>query len=380
MDSIALLKELISINSVFPEENEIAAYLEMLLIENGFDVARHEIAPGRFNVVAQRGTVGLPTLFYAHMDTVPAYGQWESSPREPRESGDKLYGLGAYDIKSGIAAIIKACEIETDRHIKIAFGVDEENISEGAHSLTKTKFLDNIEGVVVCEVETGDNENQGPRSITLGRRGRCVYEFHVPGRSAHGACDGAGINAINNAAILSLALEQMNGTLSKHEVLPPASQFIRKIYAESTSLSFPESAVLELDRHLVTPETPDGVLKELNAYLDSLYASNDLTETDGKRIAVSIKQRRTPYLAPYIISKDHPLVHKMSSAIKHTLNAAPRYTGAASVADENVFAMKGLPVVSIGCVGGNEHSANEWVSKSSYLELIEVLKTFIRTC
>ena len=91
MDSITLLRELVSINSVFPNEDQLGEYLEMILIENGFDVARHEIAPGRFNVVAQRGSVGLPVLLYAHMDTVPAYGRWDNNPSELTESNNRLY-------------------------------------------------------------------------------------------------------------------------------------------------------------------------------------------------------------------------------------------------------------------------------------------------
>jgi succinyl-diaminopimelate desuccinylase len=378
MDAITLLKELVSINSIFPNEGQIAEFIEMILIENGFNVARQEVEPGRFNVVAERGTRGKPILFYAHMDTVPAYGQWESDPFKLTERDGRLYGLGVFDTKGGLAAILKASEIEADRRLKLAFTVDEENISAGAHALVRTNFLNDVEGAIVAEVADNSDESLGPRKIILGRRGRVVYEFSVPGKSAHGAHINDGINAITEASKLALALERMNNTLATHELLPRASQFVRRLTGESSSLSFPEKATLELDRHLVIPETQESVLAELKKFIDSLYASGEFKEIDGRRISVKIKERKTPYLMPYVIDKEDQFVQQFVRVIKEKIGE-PIYSYGYSVADENIIATKGIPIVSVGPVGGNEHAANEWISKASYLALIDVLKTFIKS-
>ncbi|MFA6530418.1 MAG: M20/M25/M40 family metallo-hydrolase [Candidatus Micrarchaeia archaeon] len=393
MDAITMLKELVSINSVFPNERKAAEFVEMLLIENGFQVGRVGIAEGRFNVIAERGTRGNPILFYGHLDTVPPYGNWNGNPFELRaeESSqfstdgpnpDKLHGLGTVDMKAGVAAIIKATETESDRKIKVVFGVDEENISEGAHAVVESGFLNGVEFGLVTETATS-GKNLGLQELVLGRRGRCVIELEVPGRSAHGAgiiaggSNGTGISAISEASRLVSELEKLNGNLGTHPLLPPPTQFIRKIYGESTSLSIPDSTIIELDRHMVTPETPESVLDSTRQFVNSLYASGKFREVDGKRISVRLKERKTPYLAPYVIPKENSYVQQISAIVKEKFGE-PAYSYGTSVADENVFADLGIPMLSVGPLGGGEHTSNEWVSKSSYLQLIDLLRTFIR--
>jgi succinyl-diaminopimelate desuccinylase len=378
MDEISLLRKLVSINSVFPNERVICEFVETLLIEQGFSTQRIAIAPNRFNVVGERGTRGKPILFYGHLDTVPPYGQWEGDPFTLREEGDKLHGLGAVDMKAGVAAILKAVEEKTDRRIKVVFGVDEENISEGSNEVLKNGFLDDAEVGICTEIATSENQRFGPQAITLGRRGRCVLEISVPGSSFHGAQNSRGINAISEASRLVIELEQLNGSLGTHELLPPSTQFIRRISSESTSLSVPDNAIIELDRHMVAPETPETVLKDTNRFISRLYADGIFREIDGKRITVILKERKTPYLAPYVTSKDNPYVQMLSTIIRESIGE-PIYNYGASVADENALA-KAVPMISIAPAGNREHASNEWVSKSSYLQLIDILKTFLRSC
>lgn len=381
MDSIELLKKIVSINSVFPNERKAAEFIEKILIENGFETSRLEISKDRFNVLGERGTRGKPILFYGHIDTVPPYGQWQGSPfelREDRNDRDILYGLGVVDMKAGVAAILKAVEEETDRKIKVAFGVDEENISEGAYAIAKSGFLKDVDIGISTEIATSQNQMLGPRAITLGRRGRCVIELEIPGKSAHGAQAEKGISAIDEAVRLINELEKLNN-LGTHELLPPPTKFIRKINAESTSLSLPENALIELDIHMVIPETPETVLKTTEKFIEKLYAEKKFSEIDGRKIVARLKQRKTPYLPPYVIPKENEYVKKLWSIISEKIGE-PVYNYGASVADENVFASFGIPMISIGPKGGDEHTSNEWLSKSSYLQLIDILKTFIKSC
>jgi succinyl-diaminopimelate desuccinylase len=370
MDSIALLSKLVSIGSVFPREREIGEFLEECLKNAGFSVQRQEISPGRFNVLAERGTRGRPVLFYGHMDTVPAEGEWKRSPCAPHEEGDRLYGLGAWDMKAGVAAIAKAAEeTKGGRRIKIAFGVDEENVSAGAQAIARSGFLDDAEAVVVTE---GPLENApgatrcGPNIVGLGRRGRAVYRIEVTGEPAHGAT-GEGASALVAAAEIVKFLTAQK--LRKHETLPAASQFVRSLHSDSAALTVPDKAVLELDRHLVPPETFGSVLGELQGELKRFEKGN-------VKINVSLMPRETPYLAPYLTDRSDAFVKRVCDIVAARFGKAEFGYGL-SVADENVFATKRLPVVTLGPVGGSEHNPGEWVSKKSYLELIEVLKALM---
>lgn len=376
MDSLELLGKIVSINSVSGNEAALGEFLEAQLRERGFATKRIPISGNRFSVAGERGKDGKPVLLFGHMDTVPVYGNWEGSPFALREEGGRLHGLGVYDMKAGVAAILSATEGKSSRKIKVAFSVDEENISEGGTAIAKSGFFSDAEIAFSTEISTALTPPYGPQEITLGRRGRCVIEIEVPGKSAHGATVEKGISAINEASMLVLELERMNGKLGAHALLPPPSQFVRKIYGESTSLSIPETAVVELDRHLVTPQTPESVLLEVNGFIAQLYKEKKFAPISGKMITARLKERKTPYLAPYVTPKENPHVRKVAAIIERKFGAV-HYSYGASVADDNVIAGAGVPVFSIGPLGGGEHSCNEWISKKGYLQLIDVLKEFV---
>lgn len=379
MDELALLRRIVSINSVFPRERRLAGFLEAELKRRGFSTRRVPVSPGRFGVIGERGTEGKPVLFFGHMDTVPPYGKWHGSPWKVRETGDRLHGLGAFDMKAGCAAILCATEEKSSRRIRVAFSVDEENISQGSHEMVRAGMLRGVQAVLSTEISTSE-PCRGVHEITLGRRGRCVIEIVVPGKSAHGALVSQGISAISEAGRLVLELERLNGSFGKHSLLPPPTQFVRKIWGESTSLSIPDIAVIELDRHMVTPETPESVLRQVNLFINSLYRSGKFHEIENKRVTARIAQRPNPYLAPYVTSASLPHVRLLSRIVKERTGKAPSHCYGLSVADDNRLAAAGVPVVSIGPMGGGEHSRHEWVSKSSYLQLVGVLREFIRRC
>ncbi len=373
MNEIELLGKLVSINSVFPDERELGEFLEGQLKELGFSTRRVEVAEGRFCLVGDRGSEGKPIMLYGHMDTVPRYGEWSSDPFVLREEGDKLYGLGAYDMKAGIAAILKACEGQGERRVRVAFGVDEENNSAGGWALVHEGILKDVQCVIVPEINDSPEPPGRADAIVLGRRGRAVYEINVPGQAMHGAQSAKGTSAISEAARLVMELE--GAEMPSHEKLPSGSQFIRKIYAETSSLSLPENAVIELDRHLVTPETTESVLAGIRKLVDGLYAEGKFREIDGRRITVEIKRRETPYMPPYVTPEDAECVRKLAQAVREEVGE-PQFTYGYTVCDENAFSTTGVPVIDYGPVGGKYHSADEWVSKQSYLDLIRVLRRF----
>jgi acetylornithine deacetylase/succinyl-diaminopimelate desuccinylase-like protein len=254
--------------------------------------------------------------------------------------------------------------------------VDEENESAGGWALFNDGILNDVEGIVTTEIGDVKDENLGARTVTLGRRGRVVYEFRVPGMSLHGAHSSGQANAISEASRLAIALEEMNGRLPSHEHLPRATQFVSAILGQATSLSTPEEAIVVIDRHLVVPETPESVLRELEAFLDELYSKDVLKEVGGRRATVGIKERKNPYLMPYVTSQDNSFAQTFAEAVRQEAGE-PIFNYGHSVADESILASTGIPLVTLPPIGGNEHQADEWVSESSYLQMIKVLRRFI---
>jgi succinyl-diaminopimelate desuccinylase len=210
--------------------------------------------------------------------------------------------------------------------------------------------------------------------FTLGRRGRVVVTIEIEGVSSHGAEPDRGVNAIDEAAKIATAVQSIR--MRTHEKLPAETLFVRRIEGHSTSLSVPESASLELDVHIVPPSTADETRDRVEKFVNHLRTDGTLNrETKTK---VYLAKRDTPYLGPYMTSESDPTVQRVLRAIEEEFRE-PIVTYGASVADDNVLAHEfGVPVLTLGPYGENEHSLNEWVSRSSLERLVALYSTIIR--
>ena len=108
------------------------------------------------------------------------------------------------------------------------------------------------------------------------------------------------------------------------------------------------------------------------AHHELLHESNDTRalRTDirrGAQVSIAIPRRRTPYLQPYD-SSNHPAVRSFLRLLARN-GSRLRTAGGMTVADENVIAAAGTPCITWGPLGGEPHSAQEWVSHRSFRQL-----------
>ncbi len=373
---IDLLTQLVSINSIFPNEQELSEYLENYLITLGFQTERQYISENRFNLLAEKGNGSFSYLLYAHTDTVPVYGNWLENPFKLRVSADKAIGLGAADMKGGIAAILKAVENFNPQNykLKIGFGVDEENFSAGAFKITESNWLKDVKGILVPESSLPAYlSEQAGSIITPGRKGRVVYIIKIFGKSAHGVNPEKGINAIEEAAKLVIELRDLEKT--SHPKLGKNTYFVRRFEAKTLSLSIPDYAEIELDSHLVCPETSESLKKKLEAFINLLLQKGFL-RLGEKQFEVIFADRPTPFLEPFIFDTSLPFIKTCSQAVEKIYSEFS-YNYGQSVADENVFGCTGIPTLTIGPLADNHHSAEEWVSISSLNKLSKIYRKII---
>lgn len=158
---IEILSKLISIRSVNDHEAEVADYIASLFEpykDKGVRIERVTYAPGRDSLVVTIGKGDRILGFSGHEDVVDPgdLEAWDSDPFKAVVKDGKLYGRGATDMKSGLAAVIIAMldMLENDAvpgKIKLFATVGEETGEYGAAQLTKEGYVDDVDGMMIAE-------------------------------------------------------------------------------------------------------------------------------------------------------------------------------------------------------------------------------------
>lgn len=346
-----LLEKLVSIPSVFPKEQEISNFLVDYLKEIGFSVKKVSSGKGRNSIVGTFGRSKKYLGFYGHMDTVPRADY--SHAFEVQKKGNKVTGLGVEDMKGGIAAILQTAVYAKEHNypLKVVFGVDEEDISQGAHDLVDSRLLDDIAFMMVGESGQIQNMNQ-PFNVCYGRNGRILLEAIVSGKKAHAAESEKGVNAIEHAAQLVTFLQSVK--LPLHKNLGKTRIVVHTIEGASDSFSLPELCRITFSLLTTPAVSSKEILKKVVKFCKK------------SKISVKIQPviRKTPYGESFEIDLKNPFLKILEKEIFIPNKIKPIYTP--SVADENIFANKlKIPVVSMGPIGGGGHTEDEWLDVTS---------------
>jgi len=296
------------------------------------------------------------------MDTVSPAAGWSGNEYRPVVRGKKLFGLGAADMKAGVAiavSVFKELYLKTKANIILALVADEEGISRGAYCALKK-----IPRVDLCLIPEPSGEKIG-----AGARGRVVVKIGVRGRSAHGARPSLGINAIDESARIITEISKI--PLKKDAEMGAGSICVLKIESGVQSLSVPEYCTMTLDRHYVRCENEAGIISEFRRAVRN-------SDTRAKA-NVSIEKRETPYLRPYLTEERNPLVRKFVSAYAALFGKMPSMYCNESVGDYNIFGRR-MPTLIYGPKGANWHAKGEYVEidsiKRCHKMYVEFLKGF----
>lgn len=262
-----ILCELISIDSNCARSNEqIIDYIQNQL--NKFECTKYKIANsdlGLYNLVVKiKGAQSnSPIVFVGHTDTVPAAKDWITNPLLPVEKEGKIYGLGASDMKSGLAAMIYAA-ITLDKippqDVYLIFDADEEGEMRGSQDLIGQFSLNNVR-VIVAEPTSG--------KITTGQKGCLDLEIEVPGKAIHSSKADFEWNIRNNANYLALsvlnALSDYESRLSsiKDTIYGSPTNNIGVIRGGTAPNATSDSCVIKISRRLIPSENISTVYQDL---------------------------------------------------------------------------------------------------------------------
>jgi acetylornithine deacetylase/succinyl-diaminopimelate desuccinylase family protein len=359
--TLHILEDMIRINSTVGREGELAEYLCSRLEALGLVCERHEVEPGRSNVYArlQGHGPGRRLNFNGHTDTVPVCEGWDSDPFTPLLQEGRLYGLGACDMKGGMAcclAMLKAF-VESgypfQGELSFSAVVDEEAYSKGARAMLATD-LAGCDAIVLAEPYSGDEG----KPIPLGITGKVLYDLTVKGHAAHGFSPHLGVNAVEEAARIVTALDQL--PMREHPDFGRGNTCTLKIEGgyQVYSVVVPDRCHVEINRLLVPGETTTTAIEDM----EELVRSLDL------KAEVEV-HTKPPRYEPFLMGRDEPIVQVFQGVYREVMGAEPVFVYSPGITDANVFGERSIPCLHLGPARGNVHQPNEYVS----LEWLEIL-------
>jgi len=381
-----LLSELVKIPSPYFEEEKIMQFAHRWLEDAGVPVGFHRFHEDRIfdykgvNVVGslESGHPGPTVVVNGHLDTVKLCDGWTRDPFAAQIDGDRMYGLGACDMKGGCAAIMVAlrefARNKREFRGKILYSLvcDE----EGPFGLgTDALILDGLipkdaDVAVIAEPSSAFSGVPFP-SLCLGARGGWNYSVRVKGKSAHGAQPEKGINAVSEAAKILLELEKTE--LAPHEKLGPGSICCIDFHGGGAALSVPEEAVFSVFRHVTVGETKETVLREAQAAI----------ERAGIAGKAHVRFRDAPHeecdgFPAYVVSEDNLYVMDMKESMKAVTGKDPVISYFPSVGDFCYTGGRlGIPTLVAGPKGANFHGPDEYVELDTVTKTAEFLYDFL---
>lgn len=251
--ALVLTQTLLRMDTVSPPGNEdqCTHYLSGLLEAAGYRCQIVEFAPRRATLVARIGGQPdkAPLCFTGHVDVVPLGSvAWTHAPFGAEIVGNKLYGRGASDMKSGVAAFTIAA-IELADRIKDSAGVTliitagEETGCEGAFHLMAQADAAGIvgrAGALVVAEPTGNEP-------LVGHKGAFWLKASTTGVTAHGSMPERGDNAIYKIARAALALEDFDFGTPAHPLMGQGTLNIGTARGGLNINSVPDAAEMTID-------------------------------------------------------------------------------------------------------------------------------------
>ncbi|MFC5825096.1 M20/M25/M40 family metallo-hydrolase [Nonomuraea insulae] len=372
-DPLPLLERLIAIDSVNPDlspggagESAAAGFCAQWLGERGFELHRLERRPGRPSLVAvARGSGGGRSLMLnGHLDTV-ATGTYDGEPLTPRIQDGRIYGRGAFDMKSGVAAMMAAAARATSGSplrgdVILACVADEEHASFGTEEVLETFTAD---AAIVTEPSLLE--------VTLAHKGFAWYEVEILGRAAHGSRPDLGVDAIAKAGHFLVALEDLGRRLAAaggHRLLGPGTVHASVIEGGEGPSTYPARCLITIERRTVPGEDAHTVRAELTDLLDRLAAT-----VPDFRYVLRDGLHREPFEADPGSDIARVLLGQAERALGHPpmIRAEPFWTDCA------LLTRAGIPCLLFGADGGGAHADTEWADIASVHQVTDILTATI---
>ncbi len=304
MPVLEKVRALIARQSVTPDDAGCLDLIASWLSPLGFAIERIDVG-GVSNLWARRGTTGRLICFAGHTDVVPTgpLEKWTSPPFEPTIRDGYLYGRGAADMKSSIAACVTAMERLVDRRVTSADfcrAVDENSL---ALLLTSDEEGDAVNGTVrvvealkarketidYCIIGEPTSVNRLGDTMKNGRRGSLSASLVIKGLQGHVAYP----HLVKNPVHLAVpALAELTSTTwdTGNEYFPPTSLQISNAHAGTGAGNVtPGHFDILFNFRFSTASTVEDLQSRVHALLDRHQIEYDIDWTQSARPFLTLK-------------------------------------------------------------------------------------------
>jgi succinyl-diaminopimelate desuccinylase len=367
-NTLALTCDLMSRASVSPIDDGCQALMGERLAALGFRVENLRFG-NVDNFWARRGT-GAPLFCFAgHTDVVPPgpLEEWHSDPFTPVIRDGVLYGRGAADMKSGLAAMLTACEEFIGRHPdhrgSIAFLItsDEEGPSIDGTKRVVELLRSRNEAIDWCLVGEPSSESVLGDTIKIGRRGSLSGRLTVHGIQGHIAYPQLADNPI-------------------HAFVPALAELASRTWDQGNEHFQPTT--FQVSNIAAGTGAPNVIPGELKARFNLRFSTEQTVESLQATVAEILAKHRIKHTLDWFIS-GYPfltapgtLSEAAARAVKEELDVTAKLSTGGGTSDGRFIAPLGAQVIELGVVNATIHKANECVR----VEDIERLRrTYRRT-
>jgi succinyl-diaminopimelate desuccinylase len=347
-----LLRQLIARRSLTPDDAGCCALIGERLQKLGFTLETID-AGGVTNLWATAGSGGPLMILAGHTDVVPTgpLDQWTSDPFQPEVREGLLYGRGAADMKSGIAAMVCATErLMARRALRgtLAYLItsDEEGVAQhGTRHVVEVLNTRGVKPDYAIVGEASSNEKLGDR-IVIGRRGSLNGILTVLGKQGHVAYPHKVENPIHR---LAPALAELVATAwdAGNAHFPPTSFQVSNIHAGTGANNVvPGECQVVFNFRYCTESTAASLRERVEATL----------QRHGLRYKLDWQLSGEPFL-----TRQGGLIGAAEAAIGAVTGLKPELFTGGGTSDARFISPWGAEVVEIGPINDSIHKINEHV-------------------
>ena len=351
--TLELAKALIAKASITPEDNGCQELLADRLKPLGFDIETiHQ--NGVTNFYARKGKESPLVVFAGHTDVVPPgpLDLWDSDPFVPTEKDGKLFGRGAADMKSSLAAFITSIEdflLQFPTHqgsIGLLITSDEEGVATDGTVRIVEMLKKRNEIIDYCIVGEPTSNNEFGDTIKNGRRGSLSAKLTVKGIQGHIAYPEKVKNPI-------------------HQIAPALDTLVKTTWDNGNEY-FPETSwqVSNINGGTGATNVVPGYVEVL---FNFRYSTSNTAEDLKSKVENVLKDYNLDFAIdwshsgkPYLTEKGY-LVDVLSESINHVTNIIPEISTTGGTSDGRFIADICNQVVEFGPLNESIHKINEHV-------------------